>query len=197
MERAATIFLAAIVLLGGILLAMPYRRPPAPAGTPAPIAAGEPSVREAHRLAAVGVPFVEHLADRVEVPPASPPESPIELPNQPAWARPEAPPPELPRSYPRYGREAASAPPAPPDRAAWAETFYRPPRTHKIVDGDSLAALAERYLGDGGRYLELFELNRDVLPHPDLLPIGVELKLPSPGRDEALGEDLVPVARGR
>jgi nucleoid-associated protein YgaU len=53
------------------------------------------------------------------------------------------------------------------------------PRSHKIVDGDSLAVLAERYLGSAARAREIFDANRDVLPDPELLPIGVELKIPA------------------
>ena len=49
---------------------------------------------------------------------------------------------------------------------------------HRVVDGDTLSRLATRYLGRGERYLEIFELNRDVLTKPDLLPIGVTLKIP-------------------
>jgi nucleoid-associated protein YgaU len=51
-------------------------------------------------------------------------------------------------------------------------------RTHRIVDGDTLAALAQRYLGSTARAREIYDANRDVLSDPDLLPIGVELKLP-------------------
>jgi phage tail protein X len=53
-----------------------------------------------------------------------------------------------------------------------------PPATHKIIDGDSLEQLAERYLGSASRAAELFEANRGVLARPELLPIGVELKIP-------------------
>lgn len=58
-------------------------------------------------------------------------------------------------------------------------TVEAPVRTHIIVDGDSLPKLARRYLGDAGRSGEVFALNRDVLPGPDLLPIGTEIKLPA------------------
>jgi len=51
-------------------------------------------------------------------------------------------------------------------------------RTHKIIDGDSLPALARRYLGRSDRFLEIYEANRHVLPSPDLLPIGAELTIP-------------------
>jgi nucleoid-associated protein YgaU len=49
---------------------------------------------------------------------------------------------------------------------------------HTIVDGDTLAQLAIRYLGTAERYLEIFELNRDILSTPDLLPIGTLIKIP-------------------
>ncbi len=52
------------------------------------------------------------------------------------------------------------------------------PLVHKIVDGDTLRDLAQRYLGSPDRAREIFELNRDVLNDPRLLPIGGELKIP-------------------
>jgi hypothetical protein len=54
---------------------------------------------------------------------------------------------------------------------------------HRIVDGDTLAGLAESYLGDASRYPELLEANREVLIHPDLLPLGTRIRIPrSPAR---------------
>lgn len=88
-------------------------------------------------------------------------------------------PPPLAEEYPRPDRPADSRwgrsmdmmlpVPTPTDQRT---------RTHKIVDGDTLAALAERYLGSSLRAGEIFEANRDVLFDPQLLPIGVELKIP-------------------
>ena len=52
------------------------------------------------------------------------------------------------------------------------------PATHKAVDGDSLASLAERYLGSASRAMEIYEANRNVLARSDVLPIGAELKIP-------------------
>lgn len=51
-------------------------------------------------------------------------------------------------------------------------------RIHILVDGDSLAKLADRYLDDPELSDEIFRLNRDVLDDPELLPIGVELRIP-------------------
>jgi nucleoid-associated protein YgaU len=61
------------------------------------------------------------------------------------------------------------------------------PRRHVIVDGDSLARLAARYLDDPHRANEIFELNREVLSDPELLPIGTELTLPP--RSGSTGQD--------
>ncbi|WP_428306035.1 LysM peptidoglycan-binding domain-containing protein [Lacipirellula sp.] len=52
-------------------------------------------------------------------------------------------------------------------------------RTHVVHAGDSLESLAKRYLGDEARALELFDLNREVLENPHLLPIGAELAIPA------------------
>ncbi len=53
------------------------------------------------------------------------------------------------------------------------------PRTHRIVDGDTLSGLAARYLGRADRFGEIYEANRDVLRSPDVLPLGALLKIPS------------------
>jgi nucleoid-associated protein YgaU len=55
---------------------------------------------------------------------------------------------------------------------------YAATHTHRIVDGDTLTTLAERYLGSASRAGEIFAANRDVLFDPKLLPIGIELKIP-------------------
>jgi nucleoid-associated protein YgaU len=52
------------------------------------------------------------------------------------------------------------------------------PRTHLVVDGDSLERLAGRYLDDSSRGHEIYEANRELLASPDLLPIGAELVIP-------------------
>ncbi len=65
------------------------------------------------------------------------------------------------------------------DAAAWPEELI-----HVVHNGDTLEKLAERYLGDSGRALELFDLNREQLSNPHLLPIGAELRIPVPPRRE-------------
>ncbi len=50
---------------------------------------------------------------------------------------------------------------------------------HIVRNTDTLEKLAKRYLGDAGRALEIFDLNRDQLSNPHLLPIGAKLKIPA------------------
>jgi phage tail protein X len=49
---------------------------------------------------------------------------------------------------------------------------------HRIIEGDTLPRIATQYLGSPERYREIYEANRDVLQHPEILPIGVELQIP-------------------
>ena len=62
-----------------------------------------------------------------------------------------------------------------------------PPVTHKIVDGDTLPALAERYLGSESRSNEIYDANRTVLTDPNILRIGAVLRIPS-GDNAGSGE---------
>lgn len=67
------------------------------------------------------------------------------------------------------------------------------PVRHKIRDGDTLAGLAERYLGSAVRAGEIFAANQDVLGNPDLLPIGVELTIPPREQSPEPQRPLVPI----
>ena len=51
-------------------------------------------------------------------------------------------------------------------------------RRHRIVEGDTIQDLARKYLGDPNRYEELVAINRAVLPHPNVLPLGEYLIIP-------------------
>lgn len=75
-----------------------------------------------------------------------------------------------------WGSPTLSAnPPQPPNMNA----FGSRTRKHKIADGDSLESLADYYLGDAGRAQEIYELNRGVLPAPDVLRIGTTIVIPA------------------
>ena len=51
-------------------------------------------------------------------------------------------------------------------------------KTHKVVKGDCLWNLAKKYLGDGSRYNEIYELNKDIVSNPNRIYVGQTLKLP-------------------
>lgn len=52
-------------------------------------------------------------------------------------------------------------------------------RTHTVVRGDTLWGLAKTYLGNGARYPEIYNLNRDKISNPNLIHIGWALKIPA------------------
>lgn len=47
-----------------------------------------------------------------------------------------------------------------------------------VGPGDSLAAIAGRITGDGTRWKELWELNKEAVPKPGLIHVGTPLRLP-------------------
>jgi nucleoid-associated protein YgaU len=77
-----------------------------------------------------------------------------------------------------------------------------PPRsvaiTHKIVDGDTLEALAEVHLGSRSRWTEIYNANPEILDNPEVLPLGVTIVIlpgirPSRPANSPETEALVPV----
>jgi nucleoid-associated protein YgaU len=69
--------------------------------------------------------------------------------------------------------ETSFAPIAPPTIVA--KPALRMPLEHVVVDGDTLPAIAQHYLGDAARAAEIFAQNKGVLQSPDVLPIGAKL----------------------
>ena len=70
--------------------------------------------------------------------------------------------------------------------------------THKIVDGDTLEALAERHLGSRSRWTEIYNANPEVLDNPEVLPLGATIVILPRIRPSALPsftvtDGLVPV----
>ncbi len=51
-------------------------------------------------------------------------------------------------------------------------TFY------EIQKGDTLWKIAKQHLGDGNRYPEIFEANREVIKDPDLIYPGQMIRIP-------------------
>ena len=204
-DRSVKIAAAASVLLGGIVVALLFRHESGRAGLPAR-GAGDRLVLRKHMEPRGSDPAVpEGHGGRPELPDSTSAvprpggrQATILTPMDPG-----EPPPSLAREYPAGGvpgtsRWGTSIGLSFPDAAEPEESV----RTHKIMDGDTLSALAERYLGSADRYLEVYEANRDLLPSPQILPIGVELKIPprhirtTPSSEILPGHPLVPIHRG-
>jgi 2',3'-cyclic-nucleotide 2'-phosphodiesterase (5'-nucleotidase family) len=52
-------------------------------------------------------------------------------------------------------------------------------KVYTVVSGDSLWKIAESTLGDGDRYMEIFELNKSVLTNPNRIITGQSLNVPA------------------
>ena len=53
------------------------------------------------------------------------------------------------------------------------------PVFHTVVKGDTLWKIAEKTLGKGARYTEIFEANRPMLSDPDKIYPGQMLRIPA------------------
>lgn len=54
----------------------------------------------------------------------------------------------------------------------------REPVFHTVEKGDTLWAVAEKTLGNGSKYQEIFEANKPMLSHPDKIYPGQVLRIP-------------------
>lgn len=52
-------------------------------------------------------------------------------------------------------------------------------KTYTVKQGDTLWAIAKKYLGDGNRYTEIYNLNKNKVSNPNLIYPGQVLTLPS------------------
>jgi nucleoid-associated protein YgaU len=177
-DPAVKLVLALSILLGGFLAAIAFRPSPA---EPHP---DMPSWPELAALRARHLPERADSSSKCKAPlpcPTNPPTGDSSSAHAPTVLTPLDNPPAVPNLSPKYpGDGLASStgwgmPVIPSQGAAQTE---KGSRTHKIVDGDTLATLAERYLGSPDRAIEIFKANRESLSDPELLPIGVELKIP-------------------
>ena len=53
-----------------------------------------------------------------------------------------------------------------------------PAKVHEVVAGDTLSKIAKRFYGDAGKYMKIFEANKDQLKDPDKIQVGQKLKIP-------------------
>ncbi|MBL8849858.1 MAG: LysM peptidoglycan-binding domain-containing protein [Planctomycetaceae bacterium] len=68
--------------------------------------------------------------------------------------------------------DAAQAVPLPEARIS------APMQQYTVRPGDTLSSIAAHLLGNHSRYIELFEANREILPTPDDLQVGMVLNVP-------------------
>lgn len=181
--KAAVIF---IVLVVAIVAALTFkRRPPAPAESsiaPQRITVKKPPAEEGPGTRLVGkinnVPSVDVVSE---------PRGPVDL---------AAPPPKLAKTFPQEPLSEVTGGKVTDWGNVSDSSTEAEPRTHRVMDGDTLASLAERFLGDPARASELLAANRSLISNPDLLPIGVELVIPASQVETQSGDDeeLAPVA---
>jgi LysM repeat protein len=50
---------------------------------------------------------------------------------------------------------------------------------HTVQSGDTLSKIAKVLLHNPNRYMEIFNLNKDILNNPDLIKVGQKLKIPN------------------
>lgn len=94
---------------------------------------------------------------------------------------------EAPAPAPEAAKPEEAAPAAAPEAAAEAKPEEAAPaaapaggKTYKVKVGDQLFRIATRELGDGKRYKEILELNKDQLPKGAMsLQPGMVLKMPA------------------
>lgn len=89
------------------------------------------------------------------------------------------------RGQPRLAADSASTankPGARRDDDSKPRPQASPPRaaraTYKVGSGDTLISIARNVLKNEDRWRDIWELNKDRLKSPDVLPLGFELKLP-------------------
>lgn len=196
MSRGVKLSLASVVLLLGAMGAMLFRHPaPSPSATQR-IETERPILRPSMNPK----PIPNHLP-KLDISKRQPPQVTEASPVRPAGPLLHAlldadePPPEMARVYPRSEDSSfADTPGALGYRLPQPADARPTQRIHKVADGDTLALLAERYLGNADRAKEIVWINRAVLhsDSPEALPIGVELKIPPRQSTQARKEKPTP-----
>lgn len=92
------------------------------------------------------------------------------------------------KQYRHYGTKTVTIQPAPTPAETPTATVEQPQRetsqapqqtTYTVKSGDCLWNIAKKYLGDGSRYNEIYELNKDKITNPNLIYPNQVLILPS------------------
>ena len=64
------------------------------------------------------------------------------------------------------------APPPKPEEPEEKVEFY------EIVSGDTLGGIAKKYYGSAGKYMKIFEANREIISDPNKIYPGQKIKIP-------------------
>ncbi|HWB12311.1 MAG TPA: LysM peptidoglycan-binding domain-containing protein [Pirellulales bacterium] len=182
MRRRRRLLIALALLTGGTAVALVSRRntdesepsisayaPKSPKSLgPLPLDLAEEPVQPAHLSGRIEADMDESPAAPQEdaTPSPEPPAAPVSDHWRPSMRT---------ASYQAASAPATPSPPESPKPKADQKVSFV---THRIVDGDTLSDLAQRYLGSSKRFSVIFNANRDRLQSPDLLPIGAELRIP-------------------
>jgi nucleoid-associated protein YgaU len=51
-------------------------------------------------------------------------------------------------------------------------------KTYVVQAGDTLGKIAQQVYGDGSRWKEIWEANKDIVPNADRIEVGQELEIP-------------------
>jgi nucleoid-associated protein YgaU len=65
-----------------------------------------------------------------------------------------------------------------PNRSAAPPAATVSTTTYTVQSGDTLSAIAKKFLGNANDYMEIFNINRDQLSDPDKIKPGQVLKIP-------------------
>jgi nucleoid-associated protein YgaU len=52
---------------------------------------------------------------------------------------------------------------------------------YEIVSGDTLSGIAKKFYGNGAKYMQIFEANREVIKDPDKIYVGQKIRIPVDG----------------
>lgn len=52
-------------------------------------------------------------------------------------------------------------------------------QSYTVQAGDSLSKISKEFYGDAGKYMKIFEANKDQLKDPNMVKVGQVLKIPS------------------
>ena len=166
MSTGTKSLLVVIILLLGVVAAMPFHRDPT-----ATDISNQKSIRQRKKKAGRDLFIVESNTNDARTTTSQPivPTIRTDDAGSPAKLDDLQPPPELQDEFPidtPVGNSSSNHSGAPKER------------THTIGENETLYDIAKKYWGKGDLYLELYKANVDVLINPNQLPVGRSIVIP-------------------